>query len=92
MNYINTIDAGVKVISGFQQDNMITHFIYCGLLTNMISVIVPCPVNIRHFTRDRLEDIFQSKMRKYGIKSAILTTLNILREKLITKEKNETSI
>ena len=55
---------------------MVTHFIYCGY----------------HYLGDnfdRLREIFLAKMRKYEIQSAILTTLDMHRWYLITKEKGK---
>ena len=86
MKYANTIDDAVKTISDFQQDNVITHFIYCGLLTNLLTEIVPPGVDFGRFSRHDLEEIFRSKMKTYGIKSAILTMLNMWRNELVTKE------
>ena len=73
---LNTIDAGVKFISDFQGEDIIVHFIYCGYLQL-----------IREESRNRLEEIFRTKMKTYGIKSAILTKLGMWRQELVTKEK-----
>ena len=73
---LNTIDAGVKFISDFRGEDMIVHFIYCGYLQL-----------IREESRNRLEEIFRTKMKTYGIKSAILTKLGMWRQELVTKEK-----
>ena len=73
---LNTIDAGVKFITDFRGEDMIVHFIYCGYLQL-----------IREESRNRLEEIFRTKMKTYGIKSAILTKLGMWRQELVTKEK-----
>ena len=73
---LNTIDAGVKFISDFQAADVIVHFIYCGYLQL-----------IREESRNRLEEIFRTKMKTCGIKSAILTKLGMWRQELVTKEK-----
>ena len=48
------------------------HFIYCGE---------------DYFRNENIKDFILTKMRKYGIQSSILTTLNMERWKLVTKEK-----
>ena len=60
-------------MSEIAKDDLMPHFIYCygGF----------------GFDIEELKILIQSKMRKYGIQSAILTMLFMIREKLITKEK-----
>ena len=75
MNDIEVFETGVKLVSEFGIDDLMPHFIYCGY----------------HYwidkSFDQLREIFLTKMRKYGIQSAILTMLNMYRWKLVTKEK-----
>ena len=52
------------------------HFIYCGLHYLLDGKL-----------RNRLQKILLEKMRKYGIQSALLTGLHMVRRKLVTKEK-----
>ena len=75
MNDAKIIDIGVKAISDFGNGDFMPHFIYCGW----------------HYlrakeTRRRLQAIFLTKMKSYGIQFAILTQLGMLRWKLVTKE------
>ena len=75
MNDLEVFDAGVESVSEFQNDDLVPHFIYCG---------------IHYWTKelfDRLKEILLIKMRKNGIQTAILTTLCMHRWKLVTKEK-----
>ena len=65
------IDDGFKSISYFKNADLMPHFIYCGNFHNSEGFEYQC-----------LE-----KMKKYGIQSAILTSLRMLRQKLVTKEK-----
>ena len=59
----------------FSEDNLVPHFIYCGL----------------HYSRkkssNQLRNIFLEKMKNYRIQNAIVTMLEMLRRRLITKEK-----
>ena len=76
MNDLKVFDAGVKSVSEFGNDDLVTHFIYCG--------------DHYHWTNestDRLREIFLTNMRQYGIQSGILTLLLMSRWHLITKEK-----
>ena len=50
------------------------HFIYCGYHYSSLG------------GREKLKEIMLTKMRKYGIKSSILTMLNMVRRNLVTKE------
>ena len=56
-------------------DNLVPHFIYCGL----------------HYSRkkssNQLRNIFLAKMESYEIQYAVVTMLEMLRRRLITKEK-----
>lgn len=68
------IDTGVKTMSSCTEDDLKPHFIYCCYY-------------YPYYYSPELQDIFLKKMRKYGIQSALLTTLCMLRKNLITKEK-----
>ena len=75
MNDANIIDTGVTAILDFGGDNLVPHFIYCGF----------------HYLRrkessNRLQEIFLTKMKSYGIQFLILTVLEMWRSKLVTKE------
>ena len=67
------IHAGVKAMIDFGTNDMMPHFIYShyGYLWGY----------------QHLKQIIWGKMRKYGIQSSILTTINMDRVRLITKEK-----
>ena len=73
MKFQEIIDDGVKTISRFGNDAMMPHFLYCA--------------NIPVFAN--LEELILVALRKYGIRSAILTTLSLERYELITKEKSK---
>ena len=72
---LDIFDAGVKSISDFGDDDLMPHFIYCG---------------IHYFSSqeqiEKLKKIILTKMRKYGIQSSILTRLSMWRRDLVTKE------
>ena len=74
INDLEVFDSGVKSVSEYGKDDLMPHFIYCG---------DHCWGESFH----RLKEIFLTKMRKYGIQSAILTRLVMYRRKLVTKEK-----
>ena len=61
----------------FEKNNMMPHFIYCS------------GGNYYYEEFKKLKEIFLKKMREYGISSAILTTLEMTRMNLITKEKSK---
>ena len=71
------IDAGVKTIVDFGTNDMMPHFIYCydGKESGIPSRF------------QKLRGIMLEKMRKYENQSSILTTIYMVREILITKEK-----
>ena len=69
------IEAGVKEMVSFGNDKLMPHFIYCGNF---------------YQTDERggkFKNIILKKMKELGIKSSILTMLNMERYKLVTKEK-----
>ena len=70
---IDVIDTGVKSILDHGKDDLLPHFIYSGYYL---------------FNTDELKfrEILLTKMKNYGIQSAVLTQLGMLRFKLITKE------
>jgi len=73
---LEIFDGGVKSISDFGKDDLMPHFIYCG---------------IHYFGPEerieKLKEIILTIMRKYGIQSAIMTMLDMSRMNLVTKEK-----
>ena len=69
------IDVGVKSIVDFGKDDLVPHFIYCGLQYNSGSD-----------SDEWFRKIFLTKMRSYEIRYAILTKLNMFRDSLVTKE------
>ena len=75
MNDANIIDTGVKALSDFGKDDLLSHFIYCGLHYSW-----------KGKTVSWLKEIFLTKMKKYEIESATLTLLEMWRWKLVTKE------
>ena len=60
----------------FGANHIMPHFIYCN----------GCSFYPHDF--EELEEMILVKMKKYGIQSSILSTLNMLRINLITKEKS----
>ena len=76
INDLEVFDAGIKSVSECEKDGLVPHFIYCGLdyFRNIEST-------------KRLQEIFLTKMRKYGIPSSIFTMMHMWRWKLVTKEK-----
>ena len=72
----DSTDDGVKTMLNFGNDDMITHFIYC--FGDNFSV---------GLHMENLKEIILSGMKKYGMKSSILTGLDMWRRNLITKEK-----
>ena len=71
----NIIDAGVKSISDFKNDDLVPHFIYCGSFYFWTEEVI-----------GRLKEILLTKMKSNGIQFAIFTELNMYRRKLVTKE------
>ena len=76
MNDLKVFDAGVESVSEYGNDDLVPHFIYCGIHYSWTKE-----------SFDRLKEIFLTNMRNYGIQTAILTTLGMFRRKLVTKEK-----
>ena len=73
MIYLDVIDAGVKSISHFGKENLMPHFMYCG---------------IHYFwNREKLKEMILTKMSKYGIQSSIMTMVMMSRWNLVTTEK-----
>ena len=76
INDLAILDAGVKSISEIGQDDLMPHFIYCGL----------------HYLSDGIQHMkfrkmILKRMRKYGVQSSILTMLGMERRNLVTNEK-----
>ena len=76
-NYTDVIADGVKHIAAFGNDDLIPHFITCHCHDGYWQLV----------EEKTLQEIFMSKMRKYGIRSAILTMLYLERWNLKTKEE-----
>ena len=79
MHDIDVLNAGVKSIFDFEKDDLVPHFIYCGYFYT--------GKGMKSKRFDRFKKILLKKMKSYGIQSATLTILNMMRFKLITKEK-----
>ena len=62
INDLDIIDAGVKCISDFGNDDLMPHFIYCGIHYHLGKERI-----------EKLEEMILTKMRKYEIRSSILT-------------------
>ena len=66
-------ESGFKIISDYGETHLMPHLIYCGM----------------HYFwdgKDQLRRTFLDKMKNYGIRTAILTMLNMWRSNLVTKE------
>ena len=74
---LEIIDAGAKSILDFGEDDLMPHFIYCG------------NYYIWEKGWEKFETMFSTKMKKYGIQSAVLTGFWIARNYLIPKEKQK---
>ena len=68
---------GIKKAAEYQADDLKTHFIYAGEYYDW-----------RKHT-DKMKSMILKKMKKYGIKEAMVTIIWMERNKLITKEKME---
>ena len=69
----DAFDAGIKSITDNRGDDLMPHFIYCGM----------------HYfwdDEDKLRTTLLNKMRNSGIQTAMLTMLNMWRCNLVTKE------
>ena len=76
-SYADVIDTGVKRISEFGNDHLIPHFIICNsYYTKWV-----------YADKSIFKEIFLSKIRKYGIRTAILTILLFERNRLRTLEE-----
>ena len=73
-HYSDVVDAGVESISEFGNDHLIPHFIMCFGYW------------FHYEDFETFKEIFFSKMRRYGIRSAILTISDFRRNTLETKE------
>ena len=76
-HYSDVIDAAVQCISKFGNDHFITHFILCFGSCRMLS----------HAKEMTIKEQFLSKIKKYEIRSAILTILGFQRSNVKTKEE-----
>ena len=76
INDLDIFDAGVKSVFNYGKDDLMPHFIYCGLY------YFDQPERLQ-----KLKEMLLAKMRKYRIQSSILTMLNMVRFNLVTKEK-----
>ena len=72
MKFEAEIDAGLKLMASFENDDLVPHFIYSSHL---------------FFSRQQqLQPIILKKMKEYEIQSSILTILRMGKARLITKE------
>ena len=76
-SFTDVIADGVKHIAAFGNDDLIPHFITCHCYSGYWQLV----------DEKTLKEIFLEKMRKYGIRSAILTKLYLKRWDLRTKEE-----
>lgn len=75
------IDAGIKSMISFGNDELIPHFVYCGQY-------YVCPEHLRNNPNgDLFGEMLLAKMKKFGIQTSILTMFEMGRRNLITKEK-----
>ena len=72
------IDDGLKCAADFENDGFISHFIYSG----------PSPFStiIDEIGRQRITSMIQWKMKKYGLRSAIFTSIYLNRSNIVSKE------
>ena len=68
-------DLGIKKAAEYQADDLKTHFIVAG--------------EYYDYHMDTMKSMILAKMKKYGIKEAMVTIIRMERWKLITKEKME---
>ena len=59
------------------KNDLMPHFIYCNSFFLIVGIV------------GKMQEIILQKMRKYRIQSAVLTTLEMRRDYLITKEKSQ---
>ena len=74
---LEQFDLGIKKAAEYQADDLKTHFIVAG------------NYYFWYAQRDRMVSIILNKMKKYGIKEAMVTIIQMTRWYLITKEKME---
>ena len=72
---IDIIDTGMKSILDDGKDDFVAHFIYSGYYYFQT-----------YGWNSRFREILMTKMKSYGIQSAVLTQLDMWRRKLVTKE------
>ena len=72
----DTIDDGIKIMLKFHNDDIIPQFFYC--FNDYYS-----------YSTEELEILVLARMKTYGLKSSILTGLDMWRLNLITKEKSK---
>ena len=75
MNDKTVFDSGFRIISDYGEDDLTPHFIYCGM----------------HYfwnDEDQLRSLFLDKMKSYGVRTAILTMLNMWRRNLEYMKEN----
>ena len=77
LEFQDTVDAGVKIVSDFGGSDSMPHFIFC------MSWFMDANIG------EQLYKIIFEKMEKYEIQSSYLTMLDIKRRHLITKEKTK---
>ena len=69
-------DLGIKKAAEYQADDLKTHFIVAGDYYWLLHL-------------DTMKSMILAKMKKYGIKEAMVTIIQMTRDHLITKEKME---
>ena len=91
-NLVDVINAGFKCFSGFDEcEDLIPHFIICTSFRMS---------HLRHDStghdswamrisgyKETFKEIFWAKMREYGVRSAILTIINLRRYRLTSKDE-----
>ena len=70
-------DLGIKKAAEYQADDLKTHFIVAGEYYSWLP------------HTDTMKSMILKKMKKYGIKEAMVTIIGMWRWNLITKEKME---
>ena len=81
-NDSDIINAGFKCFAEFDVgDDLIPHFVICpGTITGFV-------MTNKKFVMTYFKEIFRPKMRENGVRSAIVTILNLSRYRLTTKEE-----
>ena len=70
------IDDALKCAADFENDGFISHFIYSG----------PSEFSLDYMEKRRISSMIQWKMKKYGLRSAIFTSIYQNRSNIVSKE------